>query len=184
MNQSNSIVRRELTETSPKELRGLMDSVIEKMIEESCPCRYKSFIELSTFYHNDFNAGPVFSADTNYLIAAATNHPNYLIEIQKVTDNCIGDYQYDIIYKCSKCSSIYRSVGKQYSISFEFEYLKIEDFKIHDLKDQELNYPFLVYQGFFGFDDKDIMKCSKNFELGEKSEVFDYLIKNYLQQEP
>jgi hypothetical protein len=169
------MVKREFTSESAIELKELMDSVINKMLETSCPCKYKQFVDLVTFYHANLKAGPVFCADTNYLISAAVKNPDYLIEKSKISENCLGDYQYDFIYQCCKCESLFITVGKQYSVSFEFEYMIAKNLTTNFNFGQKNKFPFLLYQGFFGFDLNEIEKCSKNYKIAAKQEVFNYL---------
>ncbi len=94
------MVKREFTSESAIELKELMDSVINKMLETSCPCKYKQFVDLVTFYHANLKAGPVFCADTNYLISAAVKNPDYLIEKSKISRDTSQ------IYKKYRCISI------------------------------------------------------------------------------
>lgn len=151
-----------------------MDSIVAKLLDDSCPCRYPRFIELISFYHNNFEAGPVFCADTNYLISAAIYQEHYLKEIERISENCLGDYN-DIRYECSICSSTFKRVANQYSINFEFEYMIVENLKIESKIGQLPSYPLPLLQGLFGFEDKEILKFSSHFKLSTKEEVFNYL---------
>ena len=170
----NRVPRRELTIDSVNELGDLMDSVVADMLDNSCPCRYPRFIELISFYHNNFEAGPVFCADTNYLISKAIQQENYLKEIEIISKNCLGDYD-DVRYECSKCSSTFKRVANQYSINFEFEYIIVENLKSGSKTGPLPSYPAPLLQGLFGFKDKEIIKCSSQYKLSNKEEVFKYL---------
>lgn len=163
-----------MTKDSANQLKDLMDSVVADMLVNSCPCKYPRFIELTSFYHNNFEAGPVFCADTNLLISAAIQQENYLKEIERISDNCLRDYD-DVRYECSKCSSIFKRVSNQYSINFAFEYLIVENLKFESKTGLSPSYPTPLLQGLFGFKDEDILKCSHQYKLSNKDEVFTYL---------
>ena len=169
-----NIPRKELTQESSDRLRMTMNSVISKMMEDSCPCKYPRFIELVTFFHGNYNVGPVFCADTNYLIHQATSHPEYLKEIERITENPLGDYP-DSIYECQKCSSTFKHVTPQYSINFEFEYMIVENLKHSNHIGTPIQNPFPVMQGFYGFEDRDIINSTRNFKIASSEEVYNYL---------
>ena len=123
------IPRRQLTVESTDLLRTTLVSVLTEMLKESCPCHYPRYRELTTFLHDNYNAGPVFCTDTNYLILYSTKKElHYFAEIKRISDSDLGDYD-DIVYCCSNCSTTYRQVTRQYSINFEFTYFIIEEKK-------------------------------------------------------
>ncbi len=175
------IPRRQLTVESTDLLRTTLVSVLTEMLKESCPCHYPRFRELTTFLHDNYNAGPVFCADTNYLISCSTKKElNYLTETKRISDSGLGDYD-DIVYCCSKCSTTYRQVTRQYSINFEFLYFIIEDKKFGKDVGEKVVIPFPLLQGLFGFDDSEIMKCTKDFTLTNSNEFYNYLIETVKQ---
>jgi len=175
------IPRRQLTIESTDLLRTTLASVLTEMLKKSCPCHYPRFRELTTFLHDNFNAGPVFCADTNYLISCSTRKEvNYLTETKISRDSGLGDY-HDIIYSCNKCSTIYREVTRQYSSNFEFSYFIIEDKQFGEDVGEKVAIPFPLLQGLFGFDDKEILKCSKDFVLTDSAKFYIYLTKTVEQ---
>jgi hypothetical protein len=172
----NEVPRRKLTTESTDLLRTTLVSALTEMLKDSCPCHYPRFRELTTFLHDNYNAGPVFCADTNYLISCSSNKElNYLTETKRISDGGLGDFA-DIIYCCRYCSTIYRQVTRQYSINFEFLYFIIEDKKFgKDIGDRIVK-PFPLFQGLFGYKDSEILKCSKDFTLTDSNEFYNYLI--------
>ena len=171
------IPRRQLTVKSINLLRTTLASVLIEMLKDSCPCHYPRFRELTTFLHDNFNAGPVFCADTNYLISCSTKKEmNFLTETKRSSNSGLGDYD-DIIYSCNKCSTIYRQVTRQYSVNFEFLYFIIEHKRFGVGIGEKVVKPFPLLQGLFGFNDSEILKCSKDFALADSSEFYNYLTK-------
>ncbi|HVA99539.1 MAG TPA: hypothetical protein VNG53_11650 [Bacteroidia bacterium] len=157
--------RRQLTVESSDLLWATLVAILTEILKESCPCHYPRYRELTTFLHDNYNAGPVFCADTNYLIACSTKKElNYLTEIKKIRTKDLGDYD-DIIYCCNKCATTYRQVTRQYSINFEFSYFIIEEKQFGKDVGEKVVKPFPLLQGLFGFDDSEILKCSKDFTL-------------------
>ena len=133
------------------------------------------------FLHDNYNAGPVFCADTNYLISCSTKAElNYLTETKRINDSGLGDYD-DIVYCCNKCSTTYRKVTRQYNINFEFSYFIIEDEKFGKDVGEKVVRPFPLLQGLFGFEDSEILKCSKDFTLTDSKKFYKYLIKRFGQ---
>ena len=177
MNFSNkNIPRRQLTMASTRELHETLKRALTEILKQSCPCHYPRFRYLIQFQHHNFNAGPVFCADTNYLVSiACCKESDYLRLTSRSTENVIGDYGTDFIYTCPKCGTVYKNICKQYSINFEFEYLDIIEPKYLSDIGAELTFPFPLFQGLFGFDDDAILKCSKDFLLGDADQVYNYL---------
>ena len=176
-NLSKEIPRLTLTVKSTDLLRSTLTSVLKEMLKESCPCHYPRYRELATFLHDNYSAGPVFCADTNYLITCSTTEElKYLTEIKRISESSFGDFD-DIIYRCNKCLTIYRQVNRQYSINFEFLYFIIEDKKYGNDVGEKVENPFNLMQGLFGFDDNEILKCSKEFNLVDSKEFYNYLTK-------
>ena len=170
-----NIPRRQLTEASTKELHETLKRALNEILKQSCPCHYPRYRYLIQFKHSNFNAGPVFCADTNYLVSIARYGENYLTLTSRITENVIGDYNMDLIYTCKKCGTVYKNICKQYSINFEFEYFDIIEPKyLHDIG-AELTFPFPLLQGLYGFKEEDILKCSKEFVIGNADEVYNYL---------
>jgi hypothetical protein len=175
------IPSRQLTVESTNLLRTTIVSVLNEMLKESCPCHYPRYRELTTFLHDNYNAEAVFCADTNYLISCSTKKElNYLTEISRISDSGLGDYD-DIIYKCNKCSTTYRQVTRQYSINFEFLYFIIEGKKYGEDVGEKVVNPFPLLQGLVGFNNKEILKCSKDLKLTNSSEFYEYLTKTVKQ---
>jgi hypothetical protein len=175
------IPRRQLTVESTDLLRTTLVSVLTEMLKESCPCHYPRYRELTTFLHDNYNALAVFCADTNYLISCSTKKElNYLTETKRISDSGLGDYD-DIIYCCNKCSTTYRQVTRQYSINFEFSYFIIEEKKFGEDVGEKVVKSFPLLQGLFGFDDSEILKCSKDFTLTDSTEFYNYLTKTVEQ---
>ncbi len=175
------IPRRQLTVESIDLLQSTLVSVLTEMLKESCPCHYPRFRELTMFLHDNFNAGPVFCADTNHLMSCSTKKKlNYLTETKRISDRDLGDYD-DIIYSCNKCSTTYRQITRQYSINFEFLYFIIEDKKFGKDVGEKVVRPFPLLQGLFGFNDSEILKCSKDFTLTDSFEFYNYLTKTIKQ---
>ena len=172
---NHDIPRGQLTLESTKELRTTMDRVITEILQYSCPCHYPRFRHLVNFQHNNYNAGPVFCADTNYLVGAACHHTEYLVLTSRIIDNVIGDYSADLVYTCQKCGTIYKNIAKQYSINFEFEYLITLESKYQLNVGADVIFPIPLLQGLFGFHDSEILKCAKEFKLGNVYDVFSYL---------
>ena len=171
-----AIPRRDLTVESTTELSHTLKRAVAEMLTAACPCRYPRFRYLVTFFHENYFAGPVFCADTNYLSGIACDKNDGSFELSSViTENVIGSYGQDYLYTCRCCGSVIKEICKQYGINFEFRYLVI--LKHGDLPDvgASLITPFPVLQGFFGFQDSDILKCSKEFMLGNAEQVFQYL---------
>lgn len=169
------IPRLDLTVASTDLLSETLFRVLIEMLKTSCPCHYPRYRELTSFLHDNYKAGPVFCADTNYLISGATRKElNYLKEIRRIKDRNLGDYA-DIIYECNKCSTVYRNVTRQYSINFEFSYLLIEQARFGKDIGSKLKKPIPLLQGLFGFNDKDILKCATDFILADADEVYNYL---------
>ncbi len=154
-----------------------LEKIVTEMLQYSCPCHYPRFRYLVNFQHNNYNAGPVFCADTNYLVGVACNNTDYLVLTSRVTDNVIGDYSVDLIYTCQKCGTVYLNVAKQYSINFEFEYMVVLESKYCSNIGAEVTFPIPLLQGLFGFEDNEILKCAKDFKLGKTDEVFKYFTK-------
>lgn len=169
------IPRLELTIASTDLLRETLFRVLTDMLKTSCPCHYPRFRELANFLHDNYKAGPVYCADTNYLISGATRKElNYLKETKRIKDNNLGDYD-DIIYECNKCSTVYRKVTRQYSINFEFSYLLIEVARFGGDIGSKVEKPIPLLQGLFGFSDKEILKCANDFILTNAEETYKYL---------
>ena len=177
MNVSDkNIPRRQLTVESTNELRETLKNCLTEILKDSCPCHYPRFRHLINFQHDNYKAGPVFCADTNYLVSAACSKDiGYLNLTERITENVIGDYNADLVYTCSKCSTVYKSIGKQYSISFEFEYMIILDAKYGVEIGADVNTPIPLLQGLFGFKDDDILLCAKDYTLGTAQQLFEYL---------
>ncbi len=174
-NLNKEIPSRELTVKSTDLLCSTLNSVLKDMLKESCPCHYPRYRELTTFLHDNFSAGAVFCADTNYLISCSTNEKlNFLTEVKRISDSGLGDYD-DIIYSCNKCKTIYRQVNRQYSINFEFLYFIIEDKKFGSDIGEKVSIPFPLLQGLYGFDHNEILKCSKEYKLSNSDEFYNYL---------
>ncbi len=171
----DSIPRKNLTIESTKELRTTLEKVITEILHYSCPCHYPRFRYLVNFQHGNYNAGPVFCADTNYLVSISCEKADFLKLTSCITSNVIGDYGVDLIYTCQKCGTVYKNIRKQYSINFEFEYMVTLASKYHFDIGAEVLFPVPLLQGLFGFDDKEISKCAGEFKLGNADEVFKYL---------
>ncbi len=170
------IPRRQLTVESTNELRKTLRDALIEMLKNSCPCHYPRFRNLINFYHRNYKVGSVFCADTNYLISSAcSNEIGFLKLTERVTENVIGDYDADLVYTCSKCSTVYKRIGKQYSISFEFEYVIILYAKYGIDIGADVKNPIPLLQGLFGFKDEDILLCAKDFTLGTAQQLFEYL---------
>ena len=101
---------------------------------------------------------------------------NFLTETKRSSNSGLGDYD-DIIYSCNKCYTIYRQVTRQYSINFEFLYFIIEDKRFGVDVGEKVVKPFPLLQGLFGFNDSEILKCSKDFTFADSSEFYNYLTK-------
>ena len=179
MNVSDkNIPRRQLTIESTKQLSETLKRSLIETLKDSCPCHYPRFRHLINFQHDNYKAGPVFCADTNYLISISCSKDlGFLKETDRITENLIGDYSADLVYTCSKCSTVYKRIGKQYSINFEFVYLITMDKKYDVDIGAEVTFPIPLLQGLFGFHDEDILLCAKEFKLGTADEVFNYLTK-------
>src|ERR1035437_5135930 len=120
----NEIPRRELTIESTNELKQTVNRILTEMLKESCPCHYPRFRELTTFMHENYGAGPVFCADTNYFVYLSTRKElNFLSEIKRIKNDIDFD---DIVYCCNKCQTIFRCSARQYNINFEFDFFQIE----------------------------------------------------------
>jgi hypothetical protein len=173
-----NIPQIKLTSESTKELRETLKWALTEILKESCPCRYPRFRYLINFKHDNYDAEPVFCADTNYLVSiACSGESGYLILTSRITENIIGNHGEDLVYTCQKCGTVYKNISKQYSINFEFEYLVILEPKYLPDIGADLTFPFPLLQGLFGFDDNAILKCSKEFTLGNADQVFNYLTK-------
>ena len=173
----NKLPRRELTVESTNVLRTTIESILTEMMKESCPCHYPRFRELAAFMHENFDAGPVFCTDTNYIVELSTRKElNFLTEINRIKNEIGFD---DIIYCCNKCQTIYRKTTKQYSINFEFSFFKIEEAKYGESFGKEVTKPFPLLQGLYGFSDNDVKKCSNDFILGSISEVKEYMLEKF-----
>lgn len=175
---NKNIPRRQLTAASTKELHETLKRVLNEILKHSCPCRYPRFRFLVGFNHEHYNAGPVFCADTNYLVSIARHiEGDYLRLTSRITENIIGDYGADFIYTCQKCGTVYKNICRQYNINFEFEYLTIME--SHYLPDvgAAVSFPVPLLQGLFGFKDENILKCSKEFTLGNVDDIFSYYTK-------
>ncbi len=169
------IPRLQLTVESTAMLQATLDSVLTTMLKNSCPCHYPRFRELATVLHDNFNAGAVSCADTNYLISCSTaKELNYLTEVKRISNSALGDFD-DIIYSCIKCATTYRLVTRQYNTNFIFSYFIIEDKHFGQDIGEKVILPFPLMQGLFGFDDNEILKCSKNFILTDSAEFYKYL---------
>jgi len=167
--------RRQLTVESTDLLRQTIGSVLTELLKESCPCHFPRYRELTSFLHDNYKAGPVFCADTNYLIASSIkNDLGYLKEVKRISDGGLGDYD-DIIFSCTKCTTTYRQVTRQYSINFEFLYFIIEDKQYGEDIGAKVVKPFPLLQGLFGFDDNEIAKCAHGFSLTDPVEFYNYL---------
>ena len=177
MNVSDkNIPRRQLTVESTNELRKTLQSALTEILKDSCPCHYPRFRHLVNFQHDNYKTGPVFCAETNYLVSTACSKDiGFLNLTERITENVIGDYNADLVYTCSKCSTVYKSIGKQYSISFEFEYMEVINKKYGADIGSDVTFPIPLLQGLFGFKDEDILLCSKDFKLATATEVFEYL---------
>ena len=173
---NQNIPRKQLTLESTNELRDTLSKALSEMLKNSCPCHYPRFQYLVNFQHKNYNAGPVFCADSNYLISASRSKDlNFLKESKRITENLLGDYNVDIEYTCAKCSTVYICIAKQYSINFEFEYLTVVDKKYHTNIGAEIIFPIPLLQGLYGFKDTDILKFSKEYRLGTQEELYKYL---------
>ena len=177
MNTSDkNIPRRQLTVESTEELRATLTSALTEILRHSCPCHYPRFRYLTNFQHDNYKAGPVFCADSNYLISVArTKDLDFLKQTDRITENTIGDYDVDLVYTCSKCLTVYKCIGKQYSINFEFEYLMTMDKKNGSDIGADVTFPIPLLQGLYGFDDEDILLCANEYKLATADEVFNYL---------
>jgi hypothetical protein len=177
MNVSDkNIPRRPLTVESTNQLRETLQNALTEMLKHSCPCHYPRFHYLTTFLHDNYKAGAVFCADTNSLISVARSKDlNYLKQTDRITEDPIGDYDADLVYTCSKCSTVYKCIGRQYSINFEFEYLITMDKKYGADIGADVAFPIPLLQGLFGFNDEDILLCAKEYKLATAEEVFKYL---------
>jgi len=174
---STSNPRRPLTVESTDNLRETLENAVREMLINSCPCHYPRFRELASFNHMKYNAGPVFCADTNYLVSIATSKDfGYLEQTGKISEGSLGDYGDDLIYTCKKCYTVYRNVANQYSINFEFEYLTIENPRFNYDVGCPLSFPIPLYQGLFGFRESEITKCASDFKLSNQQELLRYLI--------
>jgi len=171
----NNIPRRPLTIESTTELSNTLQRVVADILSDSCPCRHPRFRYLVNFQDSNYDAGPVFCADTNYLVSAACHDSNFLLLTARETSDVIGDYAGDLMYTCQKCGSVYKRIGKQYSINFEFQYLIIVEPKHEVDTGAEVKFPIPLLQGLFGFSDSEILKCAKDFKIGTTNEVFNYL---------
>jgi hypothetical protein len=178
ININQDIPRRQLTIDSTNLLRATILRVLKEILKESCPCRYPRFRNLVSFKHDDYEAIAVFCADTNYLIGCASNPEiKFLQQTGRITENVIGDYEADLIYTCSRCSSRYKKIARQYSINFEFEYLiALDDFEFKN-DGAAVDYPIPLLQGLFGFDDNEILKCAHHYTLSTAEEFYNYLTK-------
>lgn len=171
-----NIPRRQLTIESTNELRETIKSSLTEILKDSCPCHYPRFRHLINFQHDNYKAGPVFCADTNYLISVSCSKDlDFLKQTDRITENLQGDYSADLVYTCNKCSTVYKRIGKQYSINFEFEYLIIMDKKYSVDIGAKVTFPIPLLQGLYGFHDDDILLCAKEFTLGTSKQFFDYL---------
>lgn len=175
-NSDKNIPRRHLAVESINELQETLRHSLTNILQSSCPCHYPRYRYLVNFQHDNYKAGPVFCADTNHLISVScSNELNFLKQTGRITENLIGDYSAEIIYTCSKCSTVYRRIGKQYSINFEFEFLMTIDRKYGSDIGAALTFPIPLLQGLYGFKDEDILLCAKDYKLGSADEVFNYL---------
>lgn len=173
------IPRRELTVESTKLLSNTVDDIFKEILIESCPCHYPRFRFLTTFLHDKFKAGPVFCADTNYFIDCATSKKlDYLTETKRVKSRD-GDFD-DIYYCCDFCNTTFRKITRQYSINFEFSYLKIENKNYGKDVGEKVEKPIPLLQGLFGFKDSDILKCSKDFTLKDSNDFYNYFTQKAL----
>lgn len=173
-----NIPRRKLTQESVEELDSTLKNVLSEILKQSCPCRCPRFRYLSSFQHENYDAGPVFCADTNYLVSiACSKESGFLTLTSRITENVIGDYGEDLIFTCLKCGTVYKNIRKQYSINFEFEYLIILEHRYISDTGADLTFPIPLLQGLFGFNNATILKCSKGFKLGNSDQVFSYLTK-------
>lgn len=171
-----NIPRRQLTVESTNVLRQTLIRAMTEILQHSCPCHYPRFHYLTTFLHDNYNTGPVFCADSNYLISAArSKNLGFLKLTDRITENILGDYSADLVYTCNKCSSIYKCIGRQYSINFEFEYLMTIDKKYGGDIGAKVTFPIPLLQGLYGFKDDDILLCAKEYKLATADEVFNYL---------
>ncbi len=171
-----NIPRRPLTVESTNQLRDTLLTALTEILKDSCPCHYPRFRYLTAFQHDNYKAGPVFCADSNYLISIArSKNLDFLKQTDRITENLIGDYSADLVYTCNKCSTVYKCIGKQYSISFEFEYLITIDKKYGTNIGADVTFPIPLLQGLYGFDDANILLCAKEYKLGTAEEVFNYL---------
>jgi len=124
--------------------------------------------------HENYGAGPVFCADTNYFVGLSTRKElNFLSEIERIKNNTGFD---DIIYCCKKCKTVYRRSARQYNINFEFVFFRIEQGNYIENTGKEVIHPFPVFQGFYGFSDFDVKTCSKSFVLADSDEFIDYML--------
>ena len=168
-------ISRELTKESGVLLGSTMRKIVEELLKASCPCHYPRFRELASFDHHKCDAGPVLCADTNYLTDTATSKDvSFLEEIDQIKENPIGDYESDTIYRCTRCSTRYRRVDHQYSISFMFQYLMIEEPAYAEDVGAQVVKPMPILQGLYGFDQGEIQKCAVDFRMAEPDEVFGY----------
>jgi hypothetical protein len=176
MNVPSNILHRPLTAESIKRLRETLSSAVTEMLIDSCPCHYPRFRYLTEFQHERYNAGPVFCADANYLIWVAQEKDlGFLTETDRITENLVGDYGADLVYTCRRCSTTYRSIGKQYNINFEFVYLIPLEKKYGADAGAAVTFPIPLLQGLYGFHENDILLCAKEYTLGSPDEVFNYL---------
>lgn len=176
-NSKQSIPRRPLTKESSDELNKTLKKALSIMLKSSCPCHYPRYRYLVSFQHDNYKAGPVFCADSNYL-ASISDSPdlNFLRQTSRISENKIGDFD-DLIYTCTKCGTVYKLIHKQYSINFEFQYLEVLEAKYKKEIGEDVAFPIPLYQGLFGFKDDDILKFAQEFELGTPEQLLYYLIR-------
>jgi len=173
--RNNSYESRRLTSVHTDKLSNAVNVALELMLAKDCPCRFPRFRYLSSFYHRDFNIGAVFCADANYLVGRAVSNSQFLILTGERPEKSLGDYGIDDIYSCLKCQTKYRHIRMQYSINFEFEFLKIEKLNHTDDVGEDIILPFSIYQGLYGFDQKQVNKALQNFKLTSDQEFVAYL---------
>lgn len=172
-----SIPRKPLTNESSEELNKTLTKALSMMLKSSCPCHYPRYRYLVSFQHDNYKAGPVFCADSNYLASISCNSDlNFLKLTSRISEHPTGDFD-DLIYTCTKCETVYKFIHKQYSINFEFQYLEVLEAKYKKEIGEEVAFPIPLYQGLFGFNDEDILKCAQEYELGTAEQLLYYLIR-------
>lgn len=177
VDDEKGISGRQITAETREELHKTVQRVLKNMLIESCPCHYPRFRYLVQFKHQNYKAGSVLCPDVNSLIINSSFYDSkFLREAERVTTKVIGDFDSNVIYECEKCGTKYKNIGYQYSINFTFDHFEILNPKYgHDVG-AEVVFPIPLYQGLFGFKNKDILKCASDFRLGSSLEFYNYLV--------